>query len=130
MDFFIITLTICRQLSSHGQGALHALPSAVHQTESFHPNPREGSLDGTSKCREVSTDKSMFVKNPTWLSNDLCRRIDISPLLPKISAAEAGTISSNFFTEMLLEDSSNIPGGFSSFLEAVKSRVSGKLSPG
>jgi hypothetical protein len=77
---------------------------------------------------EKSAEADSNVKRPAWLVNDICRRINVAPHLPRICIAEAGTVSANYFTEMLLEDVSNVSGGFPSFVQDVKARIASKLS--
>lgn len=85
-------------------------------------------LKGTHDDGHERSEDTSRVKNPSWLANDICRRVNVSPLLPKFYVAKAGTLSANYFTETLLDDSSNINGGFLSFMDSVKSRIVDKLS--
>lgn len=96
----------CGYVAGEGDGATNTDMEKIANSETINPN----------------------VKSPTWLANDICRRINVSPTFPKICTADAGTVSAHYFTEMLLEDVSNLSGGFPSFLQDVKTRIVSKLS--
>jgi hypothetical protein len=72
----------------------------------------------------VPPEKLALMKQVKWLVMDLERRLMMSPLVPSVHCADAGTASSGYLTSLLLEDAvySGV-GSFDGFIEDLKSET-------
>lgn len=75
----------------------------------------------------IDPEENPLLRNTTWIVNDLSRRLKVNPLTPNISFSEAGKLSSNSFSLMLLEDNSTIPGGYQGFIDRLILELSDRL---
>ena len=89
----------------------HTNPKAVEGK--FIEGRKAGSVRKSSPSEELHAQSN-------WLVNDLPRRLAVSPFVPKVYSAEAGTASAGFLTSRLVEDASRQGGSFAEFLEEAK----------
>ena len=56
------------------------------------------SADNIGPVDDSNDEESSLVTDPSWLVNDINRRLYITPVAPRVHVAEAGKMSSSFFT--------------------------------
>jgi hypothetical protein len=103
-----------------------SFPSPSQSVEPTSPNYKPEEPTSPEKYL-IDPSESPLLRNSAWVVNDLARRLRINPMTPTVSLAEAGKLSSTAFSELLLEDSSSVPGGYHAYHERLMLQLCDRL---